>query len=54
MVDNFFRQNELTNNSNFIGDSETPKTIYKIHVRGKKEVIVQQRKRYMRNYSQAH
>ena len=41
MVDNFFRQNELTNNSNFIGDSETPKTIYKIHVRGKKEVIVQ-------------
>lgn len=41
MVNDFFKQYKLTNNSNFIGDSETLKTIYKIHVRGKKEVIVQ-------------
>lgn len=41
MVNDFFKQYELTNNSNFIGDSHTPKAVYKVHVRGKKDVIVQ-------------
>lgn len=40
MVNDFFKQYELTNNSNFIGDSHTPKSVYKVHVRGKKDVIV--------------
>ena len=41
MVNDFFKQYELTNNSNFIGDCDTPKAVYKVHVRGRKDVIVQ-------------
>lgn len=40
MVNDFFKQYELTNNRNFIGNINTSKTVYTVHVRGKKEVIV--------------
>lgn len=40
MVNNFFKQHKQTDNCNFIGDADTPKIVYKVHVRGNKEIIV--------------
>lgn len=54
MVKDFFKQHELTNNRNFIGDINTSKTVYTVHVRGKKEVIVRLINDIVNNPNYAH
>ena len=54
MVNDFFKQHELTNNRNFIGDINTSKTVYTVHVRGKKEVIVRLINDIVNNPNYAH
>lgn len=54
MVDNFFKQHEFTNNRNFIGDINTSKTVYTVHVRGKKDVIVRLINDIVNNPNYAH
>lgn len=54
MVNDYFKQHEFTNNRNFIGDINTSKTVYTVHVRGKKEVIVRLINDIVNNPNYAH
>ncbi len=41
MVNNFFKSNIMTDNSNFVGNIDNPKIVYKAHVQGKKGLVIQ-------------